>query len=92
MVWYGKITSNNLLSFNTGFILKSSCECQELKMVGKTSMALNPSNTRYLEQKLALKGLSIQCSDFNPQSGKDRVYYALLLLQYVSIKLSMWPF
>ena len=32
-------------------------ECQKLKMVGETSMALNPSNNSNLEQ-LALKGLS----------------------------------
>ena len=31
-------------------------ECQKLKMVGQTSMALDPSNTSSLEQ-LALKGL-----------------------------------
>jgi len=32
-------------------------ECQKLKMVGYTSMALNPSNSRNLVQ-LALKGLT----------------------------------
>jgi len=32
-------------------------ECQKIKMVGQTSMALNPSNSSNLEQ-LALKGIS----------------------------------
>ena len=35
-------------------------ECQKLKMVGQTSMALNPSNSSNLEQ-LALKGLNWLC-------------------------------
>ena len=38
-------------------------ECQKLKMVGYTSMALKPSNSSNLEQ-LALKGLSNYCRHY----------------------------
>ena len=47
-------------------------ECQKLKMVGYTSMALNPSNSSSLEQ-LALKGLNPTHSLTNSgaESGAD---------------------
>ena len=79
-----KITSNDLLSFNTGFILKSSCKCQKLKMVGKTSMALNLSNTRNLQQKLALKD-SAYSAKISVRSQKKIVYDFVMRCCYCSM-------
>ena len=49
-------------------------ECQKLKMVAKTSMALNPSNSSNLEQ-LALKGLTFHLT--HHRSLRDESFEAI---------------
>ena len=63
---------------NSGLSARAS-ECQKLKMVGYTSMALEPSNSSNLEQ-LALKGLtpldpSLDMQVFDVRSKIDSLVY-----------------